>query len=152
MKAVPSITHRMIKFLVTGRTLMLRSSKIIPIECVMVSRPEDQPPLGNKVKEERIKVAINPEYPEQTIMIGSDLTERTRSKLCNLLQRSLDIIAGPRICGAQKGRGGTRFKCTEKVCTPVRQKKRGKRGKDNIAISKVNMLVAAGIFVRASLS
>ncbi|GKA55526.1 reverse transcriptase domain-containing protein, partial [Tanacetum coccineum] len=28
-----------------------------------------------------------------TVMIGSDLTEKTRSKLCNLLQRSLDIFA-----------------------------------------------------------
>ncbi|GJZ65527.1 hypothetical protein Tco_0622223 [Tanacetum coccineum] len=56
----------------------------------MISGPEDQPLPVNKVKEERIKVAIN---PEQTVMIGSDLTEKTRSKLCNLLQRSLDIFA-----------------------------------------------------------
>ncbi|GKA62832.1 reverse transcriptase domain-containing protein [Tanacetum coccineum] len=75
MKAVPSTTHRMIKFPVIGGTLTLKSSKIIPIECAMISGPEDQPP------------------PEQTVMIGSDLTEKTRSKLCNLLQRSLDIFA-----------------------------------------------------------
>ncbi|GKE95751.1 hypothetical protein Tco_1580606 [Tanacetum coccineum] len=93
MKAVPSTTHGMIKFPVMGGILTLRSSKIIPIECAMVSGPEDQPPPMNKVKEERIKVAINPEHPEQTVMIGSDLTEKTRSKLCNLLQRSLDIFA-----------------------------------------------------------
>ncbi|GKB60501.1 reverse transcriptase domain-containing protein [Tanacetum coccineum] len=59
MKVVPSTTHGMIKFLVMGGTLTLRSSKIIPIECAMVSRPEDQPPPVNKVEEERIKVAIN---------------------------------------------------------------------------------------------
>ncbi|GKB45095.1 reverse transcriptase domain-containing protein [Tanacetum coccineum] len=93
MKAVPSTTHGMIKFPVMGGTLTLRSSKIIPIECAMISGPEDQPPPVNKVKEERIKVAINPEHPEQTVMIGSDLTEKTRSKLCNLLQQSLDISA-----------------------------------------------------------
>ncbi|GJR62163.1 hypothetical protein Tco_1504325 [Tanacetum coccineum] len=79
MKAVPSTTHGMIKFPVMGGTLMLRSSKIIPIECAMISEPEDQPPPVNKVKEERIKVAVNPEHPEQTVMIGSDLTEKTRS-------------------------------------------------------------------------
>ncbi|GKF90063.1 hypothetical protein Tco_0264026 [Tanacetum coccineum] len=62
MKAVPSTTHRMIKFPVMGGTLALRSSKIIPIECGMISGPEDQPPSVNKVKEERIKVAINPEH------------------------------------------------------------------------------------------
>ncbi|GJR14811.1 hypothetical protein Tco_0797463 [Tanacetum coccineum] len=64
MKAVPSTTHGMIKFSVMGGTLTLRSSKIIPIECAMISGPEDQPPPVNKVKEERIKVAINPEHPE----------------------------------------------------------------------------------------
>ncbi|GKA52654.1 reverse transcriptase domain-containing protein [Tanacetum coccineum] len=79
MKAVPSTTHGMIKFPVMGGTLTLRSSKIIPIECAMISGPEDQPPTVNKVKEERIKVAINPEHPEQTVMIGSNLTEKTRN-------------------------------------------------------------------------
>ncbi|GJV65839.1 reverse transcriptase domain-containing protein [Tanacetum coccineum] len=93
MKAVPSTTHRMIKFPVIGGTLTLKSSKIIPIECAMISEPEDQPPSVNKVKEERIEVAVNPEHPKQTVMIGSDLTEKTRSKLCNLLQHSLDIFA-----------------------------------------------------------
>ncbi|GKE28571.1 hypothetical protein Tco_1443955 [Tanacetum coccineum] len=83
----------MIKFLVTGGILTLKSSKIIPVECAMVSEPEEQPISVNKVKEERVKVAINPEHPEQTVMIGSDLTEKTRSKLYNLLQRSLDIFA-----------------------------------------------------------
>ncbi|GJZ34657.1 reverse transcriptase domain-containing protein [Tanacetum coccineum] len=64
MKAVPSTTHGMIKFPVMGGTLTLRSSKIIPIECAMVSEPEYQPPPVTKVKEERIKVAINPEHAE----------------------------------------------------------------------------------------
>ncbi|GJT72222.1 reverse transcriptase domain-containing protein [Tanacetum coccineum] len=49
--AVPSTTHGMIKFPVTGGILTLRSSKIIPIECAMVSGPEDQPLPVNKVKE-----------------------------------------------------------------------------------------------------
>ncbi|GKC80862.1 reverse transcriptase domain-containing protein [Tanacetum coccineum] len=83
----------MIKFPVTGGILMLKSSKIIPIECAIISRPEEQPISVNKVREERVKVAINLEHSEQTVMIGSDLTEKTRSKLCNLLQRSLDIFA-----------------------------------------------------------
>ncbi|GJV94326.1 reverse transcriptase domain-containing protein [Tanacetum coccineum] len=67
MKAVPSTTHGMRKFPVMGGILTLRSNKIIPIECAMVSGPEEQPPPINKVTEERIKVAINPEHPEQTI-------------------------------------------------------------------------------------
>ncbi|GKC33139.1 reverse transcriptase domain-containing protein, partial [Tanacetum coccineum] len=33
-----------------------------------VSGPEEQPPAAHQAIEERIKVAINPDYPEQTIM------------------------------------------------------------------------------------
>ncbi|GJY95615.1 hypothetical protein Tco_0511976 [Tanacetum coccineum] len=83
IKAVPSTTHGMIKFPVMGETLTLKSSKIIPVECAMISGPEDQSPPVNKVKEERIKVAINPEHPEQTVMIGSNLTEKTRKTPLN---------------------------------------------------------------------
>ncbi|GJX44771.1 reverse transcriptase domain-containing protein [Tanacetum coccineum] len=50
------------------------------VECAMISEPEYQSPPVNKVKEERIKVAINPENPKQTVMIGSDLTEKTRKQ------------------------------------------------------------------------
>ncbi|GJS88809.1 reverse transcriptase domain-containing protein [Tanacetum coccineum] len=45
----------------------------------MIFGLEDQSPPVNKVKEERIKVAINPEHPEQTVMIGSNLTEKTKT-------------------------------------------------------------------------
>ncbi|GJV51800.1 reverse transcriptase domain-containing protein [Tanacetum coccineum] len=64
IQAVPSTTHGMIKFPVTGGILTLKSSKIIPVECAMVSGPEEQPISVNKVREERVKVAINPEHPE----------------------------------------------------------------------------------------
>ncbi|GJR75096.1 hypothetical protein Tco_0087461 [Tanacetum coccineum] len=40
-----------------------------------------------------IKVAIHPEHPEQTIAIGSTLTEEGRKSLCELLRRNLDIFA-----------------------------------------------------------
>ncbi|GJY52355.1 hypothetical protein Tco_0443202 [Tanacetum coccineum] len=58
---------------------------IIPIECAAVSGLEQQPPTVHQAIEERIKVAINPDYPEQTILIGSTLTEEGRNKLCELL-------------------------------------------------------------------
>ncbi|GJU16734.1 hypothetical protein Tco_1144700 [Tanacetum coccineum] len=136
MKAVPSTTHGMIKFLVMGGILTLRSSRIIPMECAMVSGPEDQPPPMNKVKEERIKVAINPEHPEQTVMIGSDLTEKTRSKLCNLLQRSLDIFAWTPMDMTVVPRQIAEHKLNvKKGCPPVRQKKRGQAAERNIAIN-----------------
>ncbi|GJT94470.1 reverse transcriptase domain-containing protein [Tanacetum coccineum] len=70
IQAVPSTTHGMLKFPVLGGILTLRSSKIIPLECTMVSVPKVQPSASTRVAEERIKVAIHPEYPEQTIAIA----------------------------------------------------------------------------------
>ncbi|GJY43922.1 reverse transcriptase domain-containing protein [Tanacetum coccineum] len=46
---------------------------------------------SNYLKE--VKVAINPEYLEQTVKIGSTLTKEGHNKLCELLQRNLDIFA-----------------------------------------------------------
>ncbi|GKA22574.1 hypothetical protein Tco_0708536 [Tanacetum coccineum] len=130
--AVPSTTHGMIKFIVTGGILTLRSSKIIPIECAMVSGPEDQPLLVNKVKEERVKVAINPEHPEQTVMIGSNLTEKARVKMCNLLQRSLDVFAWTLadMTGVPRHIAEHRLNVRE-GCQPIRQKKRGRKKHSN---------------------
>ncbi|GJZ39564.1 reverse transcriptase domain-containing protein [Tanacetum coccineum] len=70
MKAVPSTTHGMIKFPVMGR-----SSKIIPIECAMVSGPEDQPPPVNKVEEEKIKglALISRKEPEPNCVTYSSV-------------------------------------------------------------------------------
>ncbi|GJW90160.1 hypothetical protein Tco_0167713 [Tanacetum coccineum] len=85
IQAVPSIAHGMLKYPVAGGILTLKSSKIIPIECATVSRPEGQPSAVNQAVKEIIKVAINPEYPEQTIMIGSTPMKEGRNKLCNLL-------------------------------------------------------------------
>ncbi|GKA97005.1 reverse transcriptase domain-containing protein [Tanacetum coccineum] len=99
LQAVPSTTHGMLKFPVAGGILTLKTSKIIPIKCTTVSRPERQPLTALQAIEKRIKVAINPDYPEQTIMIGSTLTEEGRNKLCDLLQRKK---------GEVKQRAGTR--------------------------------------------
>ncbi|GJX92470.1 reverse transcriptase domain-containing protein [Tanacetum coccineum] len=119
IQAVPSTAHGMIKFPVMGGILTLKDSKIIPVECAMVSGPEEQPILVNKVKEERVKVAINPEHPEQTVMIGSDLAEKTR------MEHRLNVRKG---------------------CQPVRQKKRGQAAERNVAINdEVSKLVTAGI-------
>ncbi|GKD20364.1 hypothetical protein Tco_1222067 [Tanacetum coccineum] len=93
IQAVPSTAHRMLKFLVPGGVLTLPSSRIIPLECTMVSGPGVQSPDVVQATKEKIKVAIHPEYPEQTIAIGSTLTEEERKALCDLLRRNLDIFA-----------------------------------------------------------
>ncbi|GJR60763.1 hypothetical protein Tco_1502925 [Tanacetum coccineum] len=147
MKAVPSTTYGIIKFPVMGGTLTLRSSKIIPIECAMVSGPEDQPPPMNKVEEERIKVAINLEHTEQTVMIDSNLTERARAKLCDLLQRNVDVFSWTTkdMTGVPRHVAEHRLNLRE-GCQPIRQKKRGQAAERNITINEeVSKLVTAGI-------
>ncbi|GKB34091.1 reverse transcriptase domain-containing protein [Tanacetum coccineum] len=93
IKAIPSTAHGMLKFPVTGGTVTLRSSRIIPLECAMISGPRTQQPVVDQDAEEKIQVAIHPEYPEQTIAIGSTLTKEGRKKLCGLLRQNLDIFA-----------------------------------------------------------
>nr|GEV26406.1 reverse transcriptase domain-containing protein [Tanacetum cinerariifolium] len=72
--AVPSTAHEMLKFPVTGGTITLWSSMIIPLECIMVLGPRTQQPVIDQVTEEKIQRAIHPEYSKQTIAIGSTLT------------------------------------------------------------------------------
>ncbi|GKA00587.1 hypothetical protein Tco_0673137 [Tanacetum coccineum] len=91
--AVPSTAHEMLKFPVTGGTVTLRSNMIIPLECTMVSGPGVPHLVIDQVREEKIQMAIHPEYPDQTIAIGSTLTEEGRKELCGLLRRNLDIFA-----------------------------------------------------------
>nr|GEV66995.1 reverse transcriptase domain-containing protein [Tanacetum cinerariifolium] len=93
IQAVPSTAHGMLKFPVPGGILTLRSSRIIPLECTMVSGPKAQASDVIQATEERIKVSIHPEYPEQTIAIGSTLTKEGRKALCDLLRCNLDIFA-----------------------------------------------------------
>ncbi|GJU98195.1 reverse transcriptase domain-containing protein [Tanacetum coccineum] len=69
------------------------------------------------------------------------------SKLCNLLQRSLDIFAWTPTDMTGVPRQVAKHKLNvRKGCPPVRQKKRGQAAERNIAINdEVNKLVAAGI-------
>ncbi|GJW31022.1 reverse transcriptase domain-containing protein [Tanacetum coccineum] len=93
IQAIPFTAHEMLKFPVTGGTVTLRSSRIVPLECTMVSGPGTQQPVINQVTEEKIKVAIHLEYPEQNIAIGFTLTEEGRTELYALLRRNLNIFA-----------------------------------------------------------
>ncbi|GJV58823.1 reverse transcriptase domain-containing protein [Tanacetum coccineum] len=120
IRVVPSTTHRMLKFLVKGGMVTIRSSRVTPMECAMISGPSTQHPVTSQVLEEKIKMAIHPEYPEQTIAIGSTLTEKGRKKT---------------MCFAQTKPG---YFCL--------QKKRGQAPERNKAIrEEVEKLVDVGI-------
>ncbi|GJT30909.1 reverse transcriptase domain-containing protein [Tanacetum coccineum] len=99
------------------------------------------------VTEEKIQVAIHPEYPEQTITIGSTLTEEGRKELCGLLRSNLDIFARKPtdMTGVPRHIAKHRLNIHE-GCLPVRQKKRGQAPERNKAIyEEVEKLVDAGI-------
>ncbi|GKB19540.1 hypothetical protein Tco_0853463 [Tanacetum coccineum] len=132
LQAVPSTVHGMLKIPVNRGVITLKSSRLVSLECAMVSGPE-RTLLANKTKvEERIKVAINPEYPEQTIIIGSTLTEKGLNKLCSLLQQNLDVFSWKPtdMTGVPRHIAGHRLN-VRKGCSPVRQKKRGQAANRN---------------------
>ncbi|GKC40747.1 reverse transcriptase domain-containing protein [Tanacetum coccineum] len=135
IQAVPSTAHRMLKFPVQGGILTLRSNMIIPLECTMISGSEAQTSNAIQATEERIKVAIHLKYPEQTIEIGSTLTEEGRKALCDLLRHNLDVFAWKPtdITGVLRHIAEHRLNVRE-GCLPVRQKKRSQAPERNKAI------------------
>ncbi|GJX47095.1 reverse transcriptase domain-containing protein [Tanacetum coccineum] len=89
------------------------------------------------VLEEKINVAIHPEYPEQTVAIGSTLTEKGRKELCSLLKQNLDIFAWKPadMMDVPRSIAEHRLNIREE-CSPVRQKKRGQAPERNKAIQE----------------
>ncbi|GJT19319.1 reverse transcriptase domain-containing protein [Tanacetum coccineum] len=147
LRAVPSTAHGMLKFPVEGGTVTLQSSRVIPMECAMISGPSIQTPAANQVLEEKINIAIHPEYPEQTVAIGSTLTEKGRKGLCSLLKQNLDIFAWKPadMTGVPRNIAEHRLNIREGY-SPVRQKKRGQAPERNKVIQEeVEKLVDAGI-------
>nr|GEW50803.1 reverse transcriptase domain-containing protein [Tanacetum cinerariifolium] len=121
--------------------------KSIPLECTMVSGSEARPSAITRSVEERIKVANHPKYPEQTIAIGSTLTEEGRKELCGLLRRNIDIFAWKPADMTGVLRHITKHRLNVREgCSPVRQKKRSQALERNKAIQEeVEKLVDAGI-------
>ncbi|GJW44787.1 hypothetical protein Tco_0073586 [Tanacetum coccineum] len=107
---VPSTTHGILKFLVEGGTVTLQSSRVIPMECAMISGPSTQHPVTSQVLEEKIKVAI---HPEQNLDVfawkPADMTDVLR----HIAEHRLNIREG---------------------CPPIKQKKRGQAPEMNKAI------------------
>nr|GEW87776.1 reverse transcriptase domain-containing protein [Tanacetum cinerariifolium] len=146
LQAVPSIAHGMLKLLVEEGVITLKSSRMVSLECVMVSGPKGNLSATKKTIEERINMVINPEYPKQTIMTGFTLTEKGHNKLCDPFQRNLEIFAWKPadmigLIRLTKHRLNVRERCS-----PVRHKKRGQATDRNQAIhEEVRKLVEVGI-------
>ncbi|GKG09572.1 hypothetical protein Tco_0338318, partial [Tanacetum coccineum] len=93
LQAVPSTAHGMLKLPVEGGVITLKKQHVGSAGMRVSLRTRRDPQAPKLMVEERVRVAINPKYLEQTRMIGSTLTEEGHNKLCNLLQRNLDIFA-----------------------------------------------------------
>ncbi|GJR25868.1 hypothetical protein Tco_1102100 [Tanacetum coccineum] len=56
LQAIPSTAHEMLKIPVEGGVITLKSSKLVSLECAVVSGPEGAPSSTKPIIEERIKV------------------------------------------------------------------------------------------------
>nr|GEV50888.1 reverse transcriptase domain-containing protein [Tanacetum cinerariifolium] len=137
LQVVPSTARGMLKLPVERGVITLKSSKMVMLKCAMLSGPEGNLLVTKQTIKERINVAINLEYQEQTIMIGSTLTQEGRNKLCDLLRRNLDIFAWKPadMTGVPRHIAEHRLNVRE-GCSPVRQKKRGQAADRNHAIQE----------------
>nr|GEU44355.1 reverse transcriptase domain-containing protein [Tanacetum cinerariifolium] len=117
-QAVPSTAHRMLKILIEGGVITLKSSNLVPLECVMVFEPKETPSAAKPIMKERVKVAINPEYPEQTKL--ADMIGVPR----HIVKHRLNMREG---------------------CSSVRQKKRQAADRNQAIQEEVGKLVEARI-------
>nr|GEV54510.1 reverse transcriptase domain-containing protein [Tanacetum cinerariifolium] len=110
---------------VKGGIVTIRSTTTIPAEFRMVTEAQDI--CSPKEPTKGVKVAIHPEYLDQTVMIGEILSEKGRMELCNLLKENLDIFAW-------KSADVTGIPCSiakhrlniHKGCQPIQQKEGGR--------------------------
>nr|GEU64907.1 hypothetical protein [Tanacetum cinerariifolium] len=94
IQAVPSTAHGMLKFLADGGILTIRSTILIPAECVTVITLSKEIPKEVGVHHENFKVALHPNFPDQEVAIGGTLSAKRRIELCSLLKENLDIFTG----------------------------------------------------------
>ncbi|GJY08731.1 hypothetical protein Tco_0375785 [Tanacetum coccineum] len=115
----------MLKFPVEGGIVTLRSNTIMPAECRMVEEAPSESPPNEPAVAEGIKVAIHPEYPEQTVMIGGSLSKKGKMELCDLLKNNLDILSWKptNMTGVPRSIAEHRLNIHE-GCPPIRKKKK----------------------------
>ncbi|GKD05964.1 hypothetical protein Tco_1180938 [Tanacetum coccineum] len=77
IQAVPSTTHGMLKFPVDGGIVTIRSTILIPAECVTVIMSPKEIPKEAVVRLENFKVAIHPNFPDQEVAIGETYDKST---------------------------------------------------------------------------
>ncbi|GKF66732.1 hypothetical protein Tco_0193249 [Tanacetum coccineum] len=147
IRAVPSTVHRMLKFPVNGGIVTICSTILIPTECATVITSSKEMPKEAGVRYENLKVAINPNFPNQEVAIESTLSVKGRTDLCSLLKKNFDVFAWQPLdmTGVPRSIAEHRLNIREGY-SPVRQKKRGQALDRTKAIqAEVQKLVEARI-------
>ncbi|GJS72770.1 hypothetical protein Tco_0705611, partial [Tanacetum coccineum] len=125
IQVVPSTAYGMLKFPVDERIVTIRSTILIPAECVTVITSSKEIPKEAGVHHENFKVAIHPNFPDQEVAIGGTLSAKGRTGLCTLLKENLNIFAWQPsdMTGVSRSVAEHRLNIREGY-SPVRQKKR----------------------------
>ncbi|GKC00201.1 reverse transcriptase domain-containing protein [Tanacetum coccineum] len=147
IQAVPSTAHEMLKFSADGGIVTIRSTIMIPAECVTVITLPKEISKEARVRCENLKVTIHPNFPDQKVAIRGTLSLEGRTELCTLLKKNLDIFAWQpsNMTGVPRSIAEHWLNIREGY-SPVRQKKRGQAPKRPKAIqAEVQKLVEAGI-------
>ncbi|GJX77965.1 hypothetical protein Tco_0324776 [Tanacetum coccineum] len=84
IRAIPSTAHRMLKFLVGGGIITIRSTILIPVECATVITSPKEVPKEAEVRHKNFKVALHPNFPDQEVAIRGTLSAKGRTELCSL--------------------------------------------------------------------
>ncbi|GKF99195.1 hypothetical protein Tco_0297978 [Tanacetum coccineum] len=71
----------------------IRCTILIPAECTTVITSSKEVPKEAGVRQENLKVALHPNFPNQEVAIGGTLSAKGRTELCSLLKKNLDIFA-----------------------------------------------------------
>nr|GEX09044.1 reverse transcriptase domain-containing protein [Tanacetum cinerariifolium] len=92
IQAVPSRANAMLKFLVNGGIVTIRSTILTPTECATIATTPKDPAKKAEARHKNFNVAIHPDFPDQEITIGGAVSTKARTELCTLLKGNLDIF------------------------------------------------------------
>nr|GEW72523.1 reverse transcriptase domain-containing protein [Tanacetum cinerariifolium] len=125
IQIVPSTAYGMLKFLADGGIVTIRSTILIPAQCATMITSSEVPKEAG-VRHKKIKVALDPNFPDQEVAIGGTLSPKGRTELCSLLKENLDIFAWQpsNMTGVPRSVAEHRLNIREGY-SPVRKKKRG---------------------------
>nr|GEU99088.1 reverse transcriptase domain-containing protein [Tanacetum cinerariifolium] len=146
IQAVPSTAHGMIKFPVEGGIVTIRSTILIPAECISVIT-SSVVPKEEGIRPENFKFALHPDFPDQEVAIGGTLSAKGHTEPCSILKKNLDIFSWQPsdMIGVPRSVAEHRLNIREGY-SPVRQKKRGQAPERAKAIqTEVQKLVEVGI-------